>query len=302
MTDAPAPLEPGPAQAVPPHLIDAPIVEDATFCCHTVSGTPEPALAAFLDGAQESRVLAWMGPVPIVYASTGAAVRERADRRLRTWGAPLVRRRIYAPLAFLDDDALTAVFPAGSLVDTLAAGESGARPQRHPSLLLELARTAVSREREHLEIELAERWCSERSEPILVDGGIGASERVARAPCAVGVIKSHHTLYADGPALDTVLALRGGERSSVVRIAPQRRASVHSWYLRLRDPAGTDALFGLVRVEVAEGPRAEARADQVSRWLLAEGAPLALPDPRWDRMTYGVRNTEEFIRAIGVGT
>jgi hypothetical protein len=32
--------------------------------------------------------------------------------------------------------------------------------------------------------------------------------------------------------------------------------------------------------------------------VLAEAAPLALPDSRWDKMSYGVRNSEEFLRAI----
>jgi hypothetical protein len=54
-----------------------------------------------------------------------------------------------------------------------------------------------------------------------------------------------------------------------------------------------------VRVEVADADpaRVGARADEVSRWILAEAAPLALPDPRWDKMVYGVRDCEEYLRA-----
>jgi hypothetical protein len=76
------------------------------------------------------------------------------------------------------------------------------------------------------------------------------------------------------------------------------RSSVLSWYLRLRDPTGHDALWALVRIEVEDNARAIEHADQISRWVLAEGAPTAMPDPRWDRMSYGVRNCEEFLRAI----
>jgi hypothetical protein len=43
---------------------------------------------------------------------------------------------------------------------------------------------------------------------------------------------------------------------------------------------------------------AASRADEISRWIIAEGAPLALPDGRWDKMAYGIRDTEEFLRAI----
>jgi hypothetical protein len=74
---------------------------------------------------------------------------------------------------------------------------------------------------------------------------------------------------------------------------------VLSWYLRLRDAEGRDALWGLVRVEMSVRPResVSARADELSRWLLAESMPLAAPDPRWDRMAYGIRSAEEFLRA-----
>jgi hypothetical protein len=53
-----------------------------------------------------------------------------------------------------------------------------------------------------------------------------------------------------------------------------------------------------VRVEAALGDDITARADDISRWIIAEGAPLALPDGRWDKMAYGIRDTEEFLRAI----
>jgi hypothetical protein len=112
------------------------------------------------------------------------------------------------------------------------------------------------------------------------------------------VIKSHRTLYVEGDALRIVLGLGKGERSSVFRVSPRSRSSVMSWYLRLRSADGRDALWGLVRVEVAECDRPTERADEISRWVMAETTPLSLPDGRWDKMAYGVRDCEEFLRAI----
>jgi hypothetical protein len=107
----------------------------------------------------------------------------------------------------------------------------------------------------------------------------------------------------EGDALARVLAMRAGERSSVLRIASPKRLPVASWYLRLRDPQGHDPMWGLVRVEVADIPVADSatfarRADEVSCWILAEVSPLALPDARWDKLVYGVRDCEEFLRAV----
>jgi hypothetical protein len=281
-----------------PHVIDAEGAEDATLRARPVPGAPSPAIRAFLDGTQRSQVAGWIGAFPLVYGTSGAVVRERIDRRLTTWHAPLVQHRIYAPLAYVSRGALEDALGV-MLEDTTRPAPDGSIPAPHPTLLLERATLAVSRDREKLELALAERWCDTRGEPIMIDGGIGSSELVARAECAVGVVKSHRTLYAEGDALSIVLGLAKGERSSVIRIAPRGRSEVLSWYLRLRENDGRDALWGLVRVEmcVVDRERVSARADELSRWLLAESSPLAAPDPRWDRMAYGIRSAEEFLRA-----
>ena len=82
------------------------------------------------------------------------------------------------------------------------------------------------------------------------------------------------------------------------KVSPRSRHSVASWYVRIRPATGRDALFGLVRVEAAGGDDIVDRANEISRWIIAESAPLALPDGRWDKMAYGIRDTEEFLRAI----
>ena len=281
-----------------PHVIDAVGAEDATLRARSVEGQPVPAIRAFLDGTQRSQVIGWIGAFPIVYGTSAAVVRCRTERRLSTWLAPLVRHRIYAPLAYVPREPLESALGA-MLEDTTRPASDGSIPAPHPTLLLERATLAVSRDRERLELSLAEQWCASSAEPIMIDGGIGASEAVAQSSCAVGVVKSHRTLYAEGDALAIVLSLRKGERSSVMRIAPRGRSEVLSWYLRLRAVEGRDALWGLVRVEmcVLPGESISQRADELSRWLLAESMPLAAPDPRWDRMAYGIRSAEEFLRA-----
>jgi hypothetical protein len=154
-----------------------------------------------------------------------------------------------------------------------------------------------------LERRLAELWCDTEHDRLFIDGGISGSDMVAVSSCTVGVVKSHRTLYAEGSALGVVLGLSHRERSSVFRITSPKRKMVASWYLRLRDPAGHDPMWGLIRVEIAHPEPQDAdsigdRADEVSRWIMAEASPLALPDARWDKMVYGIRDCEEFLRAI----
>jgi hypothetical protein len=184
------------------------------------------------------------------------------------------------------------------IVDTSYDERTGKLVSRHPAALRAVAFERVGRDRDEVERRLAELWCVDGAEPLFIDGGISGSGRVASASCAVGVVKSHGTLFADGDALDVVMSLKRGERSSVFERPSERRNPVNSWYLRLRDPRGHDAMFGLVRVEMSPGGDVADRANEISLWIMAESAPLSLPDSRWDRMTYGIRDCEQFLRAI----
>ena len=318
------------SRAEQPQLRSAEIVEGNTLTAikmPDVSSEMVSGFGAFLDGAQRVRVIGRDAGVPLVLGTTSAAIRVRVDRRLVTWGrqAPIIKQKLYLPLRYLPsvaealrgdggrkyagnyltEKAASYLLEASSLqlqqfevVDTAIADENGNFPSEHPAVLLERAIRAVDRQRDALEDSLAEAWCASEQAPIFVDGGISRSGRVATSSNAIGVIKSHFTLYVEGEALKTVVGLARGERSSVFKVAPRSRSAVLSWYLRLRDPVGHDVFWGLVRIEMAECDNYTDRADEISRWVLAETAPLALPDGRWDKMSYGIRDAEEFLRAI----
>ncbi|MEO5579187.1 MAG: hypothetical protein ABIR58_00900 [Gemmatimonadaceae bacterium] len=287
-----------PAELVEPEMIEGDAFRAiAVVQPHAVRGNS--GFSAFLDGTQDIGIVNLVDGIPIVWATVGAAVRIRIDRRLVAWrgASPILQRRYYLPFRYLGDlDAGTRGDPR--VVDTAAPDSAGKFPSRHPASLLESAVQMVQRDRERVERQLAESWCDLEDLPIYVDGSITSSASVSASRIAVGVIKSHRRLYAGGDAFGVLAALAAGERSSIFRVSPRSRYPVASWYLRVRKPAGRDALFGLVRVEAANSHDISARADEISRWILAEGTPLALPDGRWDKMAYGIRDTEEFLRAI----
>lgn len=287
--------------ARPPRLVDADVIEGRELRARRVFGEPEAAFAAFLDGTQVSRVVAYVDGTPIIHGTVAAVVRIRRNRRLTTWHRPIVRRRLYACLRAFSPERRSMLHSLGlDVVDTTPSSQD---PSAHPFILRDEAVHRVQSDREEAERELAERWCNYETEPLFIDGGISGSEKVAVSSCTVGVVKSHRTLYAEGDALQTILALRRGERSSVFRVTSPKRIPVASWYLRLRDPMGYDPMWGLVRVEIADPAQIEidaigARADHISLWILAEASPLALPDGRWDKMVYGIRDCEEFLDAV----
>jgi hypothetical protein len=286
-----------------PRLISATVLEgEAVLRARRVFEAPVQGFRGFLDGTQRSWPVSYLGGGPIVLGRVAAVIRERRNRRMHTWGTPLVESHVYAPRTLIDpsDWATLAAAYGDRLVDVT---DGAADIVAHPFALRDAAIHQVQAHREALERRLAESWCQRENDRLFIDGGISGSEAVAVSSCTVGVVKSHRTLYADGAALRVVLGLAYRERSSVFRITSPKRTTVASWYLRLRDPAGHDPMWGLVRVEIAHPEPQEmhditARADEVSRWILAESTPLSLPDARWDKMVYGIRDCEEFLRAV----
>lgn len=293
-----APLELTSETSDPPKLVQATVLEGGELRAIPVTDPPVVAFAAFLDGRQQSGVRMYRaGGVPIVFGTIGAVIRARRDQRMFTW-EQRVDRRIYAPMRYLGAADRRALEDCGA--DIRDTAERDADMIEHPLALREAALHLVRNDRELLEHEVAQAWCARETRPLFIDGGIGAAQPIANSACAIGVVKSHRTLYVSGAALRVTMRLAVGERTSAFLIAPEKRAAVASWYLRLRERAGHDPMWGLVRVEVALGSPDDitSRADEVSRWILAEAAPVALPDGRWDKMVYGVRDCEEFLRAV----
>lgn len=292
------PLELRPVAPEPPRLQRAEPLEGNAVRVRRVPGDAVVGIAAFLDGIQESRVIAhWPGGIPLVHGTVAAAVRLRHARTLVAWRPDSVRveRALFVPRAAVGEAAWQALGAGCEVRDTLVSDEGG---PWHPQEFTARALSAVQRRREAAETACAELWCTDGAGPLFVDGGIAAAGAAAHSALAIGVVKSHRTLYVDGDALPVVLGLAAGERTTMFTVTSPHRAPVASWYLRLREPAAREALWGLVRVEVAfEGATTE-RADLVSRWLFAERAPVSLPDPRWGAMAYGVRLTEEYLRAV----
>ena len=295
VADGGTPLELTAPASEKAHTVSASVLEGTTVRAHRILGPTEAGFAGFLDGTQESRVVAYDRGVPIVVGTVAAIIRERRNRRLATWAYER-ERALYLPRTHVSP----ALWDEGGplrLVDTCGEDAGGPVGSGHPAALSDRAYSVVRRRRDALETKLAERWCGLGPGPLFVDGSIAGSPRVGTATSVVGVVKSHRVLYVEEEAMQAVFDLRRGERSSMLRINP-KWATVATWYLRIRDTAGHDPLWGLVRVEIAASSASTATADEISRWILAEAAPLSLPDARWDTMVYGIRDCEETLRAV----
>jgi hypothetical protein len=255
-------------------------------------GAAEPwtDTVAFLDGIQRYEVMAYAGSSPVVAADVSAAVLERQGRQLHV--ALTARRRL--------------LIARPEVLDLLGEVTAGYEPvhlpadgEPHPVLDYQLARREIDRVRGHLEVEVGLRYRARSGAWLVVDGTLAESPQWAADPRMLGVCKSHATLPFSDTDLEAYLRLPCGYRSPVFAPVGRSVAPVYSWALRLWPWEGKDLLHGLVRIEAAPVDATVQAADQVSRWLMAERSPISLPDPRWDRLLYGIRAVEQYLRATG---
>ena len=287
-----------PASAVPESTVKraeetaispARLVEDAELRAHPI-GSPEPwpDPVAFLNGIQRMHLVAYAGAAPVYLAEIAGAVRERRESRLTT---ALEERR---QLVIGRPSALAEAGDAVDGITTLALPED---EPPHPVRDLAQASRALDRARGQLELDLGRRFRRGSDAWLLVDGSLAESPEWATDPRAVGISRGHGTLPFDGDNLNNYLRLPAGHRTSIFAPQTRRVAPVHAWGLRLWDWTGKDFFHGLVRVEVAPGNGVPAMADVISSRLLAERVPLTAPDPRWDRLLYGMHSVEQYLRA-----
>jgi hypothetical protein len=232
--------------------------------------------------------VAYCGAAPVLLATIRAAVLERRDRHLR---AVILRER------FLCVGRRQALDAAGDVLAGLDRVETDDTQPAHPVRDLVQASHAIDEARGALEREAALGYRMRSDGWLVVDGSLAEIPAAATDQRMVAVSKSHSTLPFDGEELERYLRLPVGHRSSIFTPASRRFVPVRAWALRLWHWEGRDLLHGLVRVEVTPAMGITEQADELSRWLLAERAPVSAPDQRWDRLLYGVRRVEEFLRA-----
>ena len=270
-------------------LVPARLVEDPILRHYPVgSPTACPAPLAFLDGVQRYEILGYVGATPVLGAVVAAAVRRREAGELRT---VCVERRL---LLVGRAPAVSALDAGGEECDVLPVELD---EPVHPLKDLEAARQAIDAARGELERRVGNEFRRGHDDWLIVDGSLAESAAWARDERMIGVSKSHATLPFDGDQLVSYLRLSVGHRSSVFQPDTRRFAPVYAWGFRLWRWEGNDLLHGLVRVEAAPTKGTLARVDELSRWILAERAPLSRPDPRWDRLLYGVHLVERSLRS-----
>jgi hypothetical protein len=289
-------------------------------------------LCYFLDGVQSSREIGRIEMAPVIVATVAAAIVNRCDRRFSRMpleNPPTVVQAVILPRSIGDagvesfwDLLLGAGFselgpedtPFSShlILDSVEYPDKGNEKTDSSDYvgMRERARGRVRSLRERLEGGMLRAWEGDDrtlEDPdawIAVDGQLqDLSESNRRA---VGLIKSVARPEFVGRDVGMLLDLEPGMRTTSFAPDWQLRRSPGdhrtSWYLRMWPPQrGADALGSLMRVEAPRDTEPET-VDEISRWILAERAPLAKPDPRWPAMIYPIHYVEKILKPLVQGS
>ncbi|AFY71149.1 hypothetical protein Pse7367_2896 [Thalassoporum mexicanum PCC 7367] len=263
----------------------------------------------FLDGIQRSWLLYHHRYVPVYYGYVAGVIRERKQAVMST-SSHQVKEALYLPFRYFDPDEREKLKSTNlDIIDTEAIDEGDSLSQdqadedpqatMQPMLLRGVAVEAVTNQRANLEKELTKEWLRNKAKHpgwLVMDGSIKISKNAIAEPRAVGIIKSHNTQFFNLEDQATIFELKAGQRSSTFNPYPDNpKQSLCSWYLRLREANNEDMYFGLVRVEVSL--KHQNRVNEISQWIMTERRPLSLPDSRWDRMIYPIRDCEQYLRS-----
>jgi hypothetical protein len=285
-------------------------------------------LCYFLDGVQSSREIGRIEMAPVIVATVAAAIVNRCDKRFSRMplkSPPAMVQAVILPRSAGDakveafwEILLEAGFsklgsdetPSSShLVLDSAEYMAEADPSDYVGMR-ERARVRVRALRERLEggmlreWEMDDRTLEDRDAWIAVDGQLENIRESNRR--AIGLIKSVARPEFVGKDVGMLLDLEPGMRTTSfipdwqIRLDPGKQRT--SWYLRMWPPQrGADALGSLMRVEAPRDMEPD-QIDEISRWILAERAPLAKPDPRWPAMIYPIHYVEKILKPLVLGS
>ncbi len=294
----------GPQADAPPEptaLGEAEIVEDdGAFTVRDVGHATDSQFQFFLDGIEHTRICGYVDMVPLIHGYVAAVIRQRTDRVFTTWA--VIEEEVLAfPFQLIDRERFIEVgLPKGALINSDRDDVAAHRTHpTHPIRMAEEGRIAIKRQRAGIERRLARRWVKAALPNgwLLVDGGLAIDPGLLQSGRAIGLVKSHRTQFLEPASMHKVLNMNRGVRSSVFKPVRPKVGEVHSWYLRLRSSQNHDIYWALARIEAQADQGTVDIADEVSRWLLAETAPLALPDPSWHVLLYPIRDCEQYLRA-----
>ena len=227
---------------------------------------------------------------PVHYATVACAILKRDDRQLAPFLRPLKADLVLVDLSNLDEgDVIERYNGEIEIIDTKPTSSS--YMDRRLAAITHAALVKREMQEEGL---LA---CSDHREPgilIGIDGPLSNIHGAAGMPGVIGIVPAEPEVLGPGNA---VLGCPFMARSAL-----DSTKSPPAFYLRLRDPAGRNPDFGLMRVELgltADGGKPdETWASDVASILFKERLPVDTHSRGWDKSIFALQHAGRYIDTL----
>jgi len=264
----------------------------------------------FEDGTQRTLLIGYIlyqqFHIPVHFSIISSVILKREDRKLTVWDQPLIKKFLIVPKQFVANQEAFDLLPSDVTISDIKTET----PDYY-----EIKRLAVQeskKERIKCEEDLIEKWLKSagKDDFLVIDGTIMNFRNEKAIEKCVGVSKSFRTIYCKLGEYQKILQLKEFERSWAFRFKEEdedlkmgMRDRI-SWYLRLRNKAGHNPEFGLVRLEVSlkHEESIEQIANSISKSIISERYPASFPDERWHNLIYPVKRCEDYLRSISPST
>lgn len=257
-------------------------------------GVLAPASVLFVDGVRRTDAQLWVTEPdgtasPALCASYAAGVVCCCP----SGGAHLVAARVRRSFVTSSADGVDVETSAGTYG---CARVPAGRPGEDPGKALSVAVQTGMAETELLVSVAARDGHGTEDDLLVVDGPLGRRH----LPRALGLIKTHATIYLPPQVNGVVAALTAGQRTPVFRLespATDRALHRHTWYLRLPCPPGAP-WAGIARIECGGDLPVEAAVAlaDVSQAALPRYASTAYKDSRAPQNLYPIAGLERALR------
>ncbi len=227
---------------------------------------------------------------PVHYASVASVILQREDGQFTPYTRPLKADLILIDLDGLESSEVVERYREGIEIIHSRPSEPGYKGRR----------IAAIRESARVQREMQEEGllaCSEGREQgvlVAIDGSLAEIEGASGTPGLVGLVPAVAEVLGD---TSEVLACPFNARSAL-----DTRDKPPCFYLRVRENAGFNPDFGLIRIELGTQPDGsqadEAWASDVACILMLERFPVDPHSQGWDKTIFALQHAGKYIDTL----
>jgi hypothetical protein len=240
--------------------------------------------------------------VPIHYGLEGAVILKRESRRFSVWGDAELKTSVLVPFEFVKDKSILEKFGGRDDFDLVDTG--GSRPE-----YTQLRISAVTKAHERavaLRNRLYGAWHkaegANQNDVLVIHGHVVDLPNAELSKNCLSLDMHVYLPWQNSQILEQMLQIPAGRRGPVLKVSRTSGdpMSKYMWFVRLRTSSKADPEFGLLccTIIARDDEDARARADEVSKLVIAERLPVSFPAEGWDKLIFPLKLCRDYLDSL----